>query len=44
MVKCFWSASKNDETIYENIRKIDSGQEDDYTTVRLLDYFCFKEN
>ena len=29
---------------YENIRKIASGQGDDYTTGCLLDYSYFKEN
>ena len=29
---------------YENIRKIATGQEDDYTTGCLLDYTYFKEN
>ena len=29
---------------YENIRKIDTAQGDDYTTGCLLDYHCFKEN
>ena len=29
---------------YQNIRKIASGQEDDYTTGCLLDYPYFKEN
>ena len=29
---------------YENIRKSDTGQEDDYTTGCLLDYPYFKEN
>ena len=30
--------------IYENIRKIDTGKGDDYTTGCLLDYPYFKEN
>ena len=29
---------------YENIRRIATGQGDDYTTDCLLDYFCFKKN
>ena len=29
---------------YENIRKIDTGKSDDYTTGCLLDYHYFKEN
>ena len=29
---------------YENIRKIATGKEDDYTIGSLLDYPCFKEN
>ena len=28
---------------YENIRKIPTGQGDDYTTGRLLDYSCLKK-
>ena len=35
---------ENDIKIYENIRKIATGQENDYTTFCLLDYLCFKEN
>ena len=35
---------KNDKTTYENIRKIATGQGDDYTTGCLLDYSYFKEN
>ena len=34
---------KNDMRIYDNIRKIASGQGDDYTTGSLLDYPYFKE-
>ena len=30
--------------IYKNIRKIETGKGDDYTTGCLLDYFYFKEN
>ena len=33
----------NDIKIYENIRKIATGQGDDYTTCCLLNYLCFKE-
>ena len=33
---------KNDKVTYENIRKIDTGQADDYTTGCLLDYIYFK--
>ena len=33
---------KNDKIIYENIRKIATGQGDDYTTGCLLDYAYFK--
>ena len=29
--------------MYENIRKIATGQGDDYTTGCLLDYICFKK-
>ena len=34
---------KNNKTTYENIRKIASGQGDDYTTGCLLDYTYFKD-
>ena len=33
---------KNDLRTYDNIRKIATGQGDDYTTVCLLDYSYFK--
>ena len=33
---------KNDKITYENIRKIATGQGDDYTTGCLLDYIYFK--
>ena len=33
---------KNDKTTYDNIRKIATGQGDDYTTGCLLDYAYFK--
>ena len=35
---------KNDLRTYDNIRKIATDQEDDYTTGCLLDYPYFKEN
>ena len=35
---------KNDKVTYENIRKIATGQGDDYTTGRLLDYPYFKDS
>ena len=34
---------KNDKVTYENIRKIATGQGDDYTTGCLLDYIYFKK-
>ena len=34
---------KNNKVRYENIRKIATGQEDDYTTCCLLDYSYFKD-
>ena len=33
---------KNNKVTYENIRKIATGQGDDYTTSFLLDYIYFK--
>ena len=39
----FRSASKNDLETYENIRKIATGHEEDYTTRCLLGYNCFKD-
>ena len=30
---------KNNKVTYENIKKVATGQRDDYTTGRLLDYF-----
>ena len=33
---------KNNKVTYENIRKISTGQRDDYTTGCLVDYICFK--
>ena len=45
MVKFFFDQPiKNDIKTYENIRKIATGQEEDYTTDCLLDYPYFKEN
>ena len=35
---------KDKKITYENIRKIDTGQEDDYTTGCLLDYPYFKDS
>ena len=35
---------KNNKVTYENIRKIDTGQGDDYTTGCLLDYPYFKDS
>ena len=35
---------KNDKITYNNIRKIATGQGDDYTTGCLLDYVYFKKN
>ena len=34
---------KNDKVAYENVRKITTGQRDDYTTSCLLDYAYFKK-
>ena len=34
---------KNDKVTYENIRKVATGQGDDYTTGCLLDYTYFKK-
>ena len=34
---------KNNKVTYENIRKIATGQGDDYTTGYLLDYSCFMD-
>ena len=34
----------DDTETYENIRKIGTGQGDDYTTASFLDYTHFKEN
>ena len=35
---------KNNKITYENIRKMTTGQGDNYTTGCLLDYIFFKEN
>ena len=35
---------KNNKVTYENIRKIATGQGDDYTTGSLLDYIYFKND
>ena len=40
----FDQAVKNHKIIYENIRKIATGQEDDFTSCCLLDYAYFREN
>ena len=39
----FDQSIKNDKITYDNIRKIATGQGDDYTTVCLLDYVYFKK-
>ena len=41
--KFFDQPIKNDKVTYENIRKIATGQGDDYTTGCLLDYTYFKK-
>ena len=43
MEKLFDQPIKNDKITYENIRKITTGQGDDYTTGCLLDYAYFKD-
>ena len=40
----FHQPIKNNKVTYENIRKIATGQEDDYTTGCLLDYPYFKDS
>ena len=40
----FDQSINNDNKTYENIRKIATGQGDDYATGCLLDYLYFKEN
>ena len=47
MLPQFWNTDYGDDNCiktYENIRKIATGQRDDYRTVCLLDYHYFKEN
>ena len=39
----FDQSIKDDLEIYDNIRKIPTGQGDDYTTGYLLDYLYFKK-
>ena len=41
--KSFYQPVKNDKITYENIRKIATGQGDDYTTGCLLDYSHFRD-
>ena len=40
--KFFYKPVKNNLRTYDNIRKITTGQGDDYTTGCLLDYLYFK--
>ena len=40
---CFHQPIKNNKVPYENIKKITTGQRDDYTTSCLLDYPHFKD-
>ena len=42
MEKLFWSTSKNNKVTYENIRKIATGNGNNYTTGCLLGYIYFK--
>ena len=42
--KVFDRLVKNDKTTYENIRKITTGQGDDYTNACLLDYHFSRKN
>ena len=42
MEKLFWSTGNNNKVTYENIRKIATGNGDNYTTGCLLDYIYFK--
>ena len=42
--KCFDQRINSNLKTYENIRRIATGQGDDYTTGCLLDYSYFKEN
>ena len=41
--KIFNQPVKNNQITYENIRKIPTGQGDDYTTGCLLDYAYFRD-
>ena len=43
MEKCFDQQEKNYVRTYNKIRKIETGQGDDYTTSGLLDYVYFKD-
>ena len=43
MEKTFEQQEKNNKVTYENIRKIATGEGDDYTTGCLLDYNYFKK-
>ena len=43
MEKTFDQPVKNNKVTYENIRKIATGEGDDYTTGCLLDYNYFKK-
>ena len=40
----FHQPVRNNKVTYENIRKIATGQEDDYTTGCLLDYPYYKDS
>ena len=40
--KLFWLIGKNNKVTYENVRKIATGQRDNYTTGCLLGYIYFK--
>ena len=44
LLKFFDQPINSNLKTYENIRRIATGQGDDYTTDCLLDYFCFKKN
>ena len=44
MEKNFYQPVKGNNITYENIRKIATGQGDDYTTGCLLDYAYFRDN
>ena len=39
----FDQSVRTDLRSYDNIQKVTAGQEDDYATVRLLDYLYFKK-